>query len=249
VPEYFVPKSDPDCDCIPVEKECNPYWFQYQPVGSCISRALAIPNACAIGRSACADGVSSDTTCGADTQRAFTCLPDAFCNYCSAEIPADTCIAKAVIDGLATNTLSRYECAFDAQSTGAPCTDERAVMQLPWVNAMCGTPVLHTIDKPFTEPQSSLTFGVAPNEVRFTPKLIAGECNVELAWTGGTTETFKEGITFLLEVPYDNATRAIYPIRVSPSNQAIACSAPLPSMICAPIGPTSDNVGLCAERL
>jgi hypothetical protein len=244
--EYFVPKSDPDCDGFPIDKECSEYWYQYKPVGSCVSHSFTrIPNACAIGLSPCADGVTSDKTCGTDPLRSFTCLPDAFCNYCGDQIPADTCIARAVSEGITSNALTRYECAFDAQSSGEPCLDEHASMQLPWVNAFCGAPTLHTVDAPFTNPQTTLAFGVAPNEVKLFAKQGASTCMVDLYWTGGTIATFKEGITFLLEVPYDNATRAIYPITIKPSNQVVTCSSTVVN-VCMPMGPTNDNVGLCA---
>jgi hypothetical protein len=249
--EYFVPKTDPDCDGFPVEKECSEYWFQYKPLGRCVTHAQnVIPTACVVGASPCADGVTSDKTCGPAQDRPITCLPDAFCNYCGDQIPADTCIAQAVEQGDAANALSHYHCNLDAQASGAPCADQHAAIQLPWVSALCGTPELHTLEKPFTEPQSSLTFGVAPNQVKFVPVVRpSAPCLVDLYWTGGTSEVFKDGITFLLEVPYDNSTRAVYPITVSPSGTVATCSINPVVNICQPSGPTNDHVGLCAARI
>src|SRR5688500_3082970 len=97
--EYFVPKSDPDCDGHTVE--CSEHWFDYKPLGRCVGdTGLQLADVCGIGSSPCADGVNSSRACGEDTTRTFTCLPDAFCEHCSELIPADTCIAKAVEAGI-----------------------------------------------------------------------------------------------------------------------------------------------------
>jgi hypothetical protein len=249
--EYFVPKSDPDCDGVPVDKECSEYWYQYQPVGQCVSHSFTeVPNACAVGESACADGVTRDTTCSPDSERPFTCLPDAFCNYCGAEIPADTCIARAIEEGLTANALTHFECALDADANGAPCIEQHAAIQVPWVNAPCGAPVMYKLDQPFTNGQQTLVFGVAPDEVKLTAKLRASAtCMVDIYWTGGTTATFKDGLALLLDVPYDNATRAIYPVIVRPSDLTVVCNSTIGlENTCWRLGPTSDNVGLCAAE-
>ncbi|HEX5057885.1 MAG TPA: hypothetical protein VFV99_00940 [Kofleriaceae bacterium] len=248
--DYLVPKTDPDCDGIPPEKECSDFWYQYKPNGSCVSSMTPMfDGTCVIGRSPCADGVTSDTTCGLDTARSPTCLPDAFCAYCDDTIPADTCIEHAVEQGYANAVLPHYDCGFDATPEGTPCLDQHATLQLPYVLSACGTIQMHTLDKPFTEPQSSLTFGVAPDAVTFMAKLrtsTSEPCVVDVYWTGGITDTFKDGITFLLEVPYDNGTRAMYPVNVQPTGNPISCpNQPLP-LPCLVDGPTNDNVITCA---
>jgi hypothetical protein len=242
--EYFVPKSDPDCDGIPPEKECSEYWYQYKPIGGCITnQAIQLPGSCVIGLSPCADGVTSDKTCGADPTRPLTCLPDAFCHDCGDQIPADTCIAQSVGD----STLVHFDCSYPATDGGAPCTEEHALVQMPFTQALCGSPVLHYVEKPFTEPQGSLVFGTSPAQVKFTAKPSAGgPCLIDIVWTGGTTETFKDGITFLLDVPYDNATRTIVPVTVSPSNQTIVCGTTAPTQ-CVPSGPNPDGVAGCSR--
>jgi hypothetical protein len=246
--EYFVPKTDPDCDGIPVDKECSEFWFNYKPsISACVIDAgVRLPNTCIVGVSLCADGVSSDRACVAAPDP-LTCVSDAICDHCGDEIPVDGCVRSAIENAIAADAGAHYHCNFDATTEGAPCPGQQIALQLPYSNARCGTPVMHTLDKPFTEPSGSLVFGTAPNVAKFSLKPnTAFPCLVNIEWTGGTTEAFKDGVKFLLDVPYDNGTRALYPIEIRPTNMQVDCS--MSSLAsCEPGGPVGDGVVHCAE--
>lgn len=249
--DYLVPKTDPDCDGFPPEKECSDFWYQYKPNGSCVTNtAPANDGVCVIGTSPCADGVTNDTTCGVDPTRPTTCLPDAFCAFCGDTIPAETCVESAVDKGFTDNSLTHYDCVFDSAADGTSCPDLHVTLQLPYLQALCSSAVMHTLDKPFSAPQASLTFGVAPNAVTFKATLRAATsepCTVDILWAGGTTDTFKDGITFLLETQYSNGSRAMYPVSVYPSDFPSLCTQSLPTP-CLIDGPASDGVVDCATR-
>jgi hypothetical protein len=246
--EYFVPKSDPDCDGHTVE--CSGYWFDYKPLGRCVGdTGLQIADVCAVGTSPCADGVTSSRSCGEDTSRTFTCVPDAFCEHCGDSIPADTCIAKAVEAGITAGTLPRYACSLDTTIDGLPCSEHHVTLQLPFVNAMCGTPTMHYLDRPFTEGQSTLLFGTAPDEIKLSAKANpAGPCLLDIHWLGGPSSGFGAGLTFLLDVPYDNATRAIYPITINTTNTTVTCGLNPVATMCLVKGSPLDRVGRCAAK-
>ncbi len=242
--EYFVPDSDPDCDGQAIE--CSTYWFDYKPLGRCVtSVGTALPGACVVGMSPCADGVSESRTCTADPMRAFTCLPDDFCKYCADEVPSDNCIQYAVDKGTQQATLPRYTCGFDSIAEGTPCADHKVTLQLPMVNASCASPTLHYVDKPFVQGTSSLVFGTSTNQVKISATTPTTGCALEIFWTSGKLSAFPMGITFLLEVPYTNGKNAIYPVTVSATGQTIQCNA-LPINACKLSGPTTDHVALCA---
>lgn len=248
--EYFVPPSDPDCDGIPPETECSEYWYQYKPLGRCVTDAGAtLPGACVVGRSPCADGITSDRTCGEDPPALPTCLPDEVCSTCGDEVPADACVSDAIGAGIATDTLLHYHCYFDANGEGAPCPDQAALLQFPIANATCATPLLHYLDRPFTEPQSVLVFGTAPAQVKLSLTTDTSmPCHYALNWIAGTQDTFASGLTFLVEVPYTNGLRALYPVEILPSNQTITCTDPPAPHTCEPGGPTDDGLVRCAEH-
>jgi hypothetical protein len=244
--EYFVPKTDPDCDGIPLEVECSEYWFEYRPgVSACVLDAgAALPNTCVLGSSLCADGLSTDRTCRL-TLETMTCLSDAICDHCSDNIPADDCVREAVESAIAVDTTAHYHCDFDTSSNGEACPGQTLNLQLPFSVAQCGTPKLHYIDRPFTDPMDALTFGVAPTTAKFGIKPNAtGPCLVNIEWLGGTMEAFKDGVVFLIDMPYDNATRALYPVQLRATNTTIQCPA-LPGK-CDPGGPMGDGVVHCA---
>lgn len=243
--EYFVPDSDPDCDGQDVE--CNDYWYNYKPVGRCVTE-LAIPGSpvCAIGVSTCADGVSSSTTCTNDPMLVFTCLPDDFCTHCAGEVPADSCIEGAVDKGMEAGTLPHFDCAFDATSDGLPCPDQRITLQLPMVQASCASPALHYLDKPFAPAPGSLVFGSGTDQVKINATSPNGTCALDIYWTAGKLASYPDGLTFLLEVPYTNGKNAMYPVTVRPSNQTIDCPAAQIG-VCTFRGPANDRVAACAN--
>jgi hypothetical protein len=248
--EYFVPASDPDCDGIPVEKECSEYWYQYKPLGRCVTdTTLQLNGTCVVGLSPCADGVTTDRTCGPDPTHPITCAPDVVCGKCSDMIPADTCVASAVDDGIAANSMLHFDCAFDATTNGTPCADQHAILQLPRANTVCSQPVMHYLDRPFTDPQSSLVFGSGADQIKLVVNETAEPCVMNLYWTGGTKQTFAAGVSFLLEVPYSNGLHALYPIEVTPTNQTVTCSPTPITRACETGGPTTIPDGLlrCAQ--
>ena len=246
--EYFVPKTDPDCDGVPIDKECSEYWFNYKPsVSTCVLDAgVALPDTCVLGASLCADGISNDRTCRLDSSNPITCVVDAICDHCSDDIPADGCVKGVVETAIANDTTAHYHCDFDSTQSGEPCIGQFNTLQLPFANAQCGTPKLHYIDRPFTDAMDALTFGVAPDVAKFTIKPNAtAPCLVNIEWTGGTIEAFKDGVVFLIDVPYDNATRALYPVQLKATNTTISCSVTATG-ICTPGGPPGDGVVHCA---
>ncbi len=250
--EYFVPPSDPDCDGFPPEKECSEYWFDYEPLGRCVTDAGPIvPEACMAGMSPCADGVTSDRTCSVETsqtQAPPTCLPDAVCAECADEIPADTCVGDAIEAAIANDSTLHFHCDFDATSEGTPCLEQKMLLKAPMLQASCGSGALHDLDRPFTDPRNALVYGVDAAQVTFTLTPGSVTCQYVVTWTGGSNDTFANGITFLLEVPYSNGMRALYPIQVKPTNEPITCDpVPLPRT-CEPGGPLDDGVVLCAAH-
>jgi hypothetical protein len=246
--EYFVPESDPDCDGHTIE--CSDFWFDYKPIGQCISDTMEIAGTCSIGRSGCADGVSGDATCSQDPAQPFTCLPDAFCAKCAGELPADTCIENAINSAFVDNELPHYECSFDESSQGGSCSNLFIPLQLPHVNAVCATPSLHYIEKPFSEPQSSVSFGTGEEKVTFTlsPDMTT-PCLYALKATGTSQVAFTQSeVTFLINVPYTNGTRAIYPVHIHSTHQTVICGMNPFAGICVPKGPSDDGVATCAAK-
>jgi hypothetical protein len=242
--EYFVPDSDPDCDGQAIE--CSEYWYNYKPQGRCVTdTGLEMADVCGVGISACADGVSSSTTCSADPMLVFTCLPDDFCKHCDGEVPVDSCIEHAVGKGLEEGTLPHYSCAFDAPIESLPCPDQHVKLQLPLVQATCATPQLHYLDKPFAAGAGELVFGSSTNQVKISATVPAGGCVAEIYWKAGKLDAFPDGITFLIEVPYTNGKNAMYPVTIRPSNQTITCAS-TPIGTCVHVGPTTDRVDRCA---
>lgn len=242
--EYFVPDSDPDCDGQTVE--CNDHWYNYKTGGRCVTdTGLALADVCGIGISACADGVSSSTTCSNDPMLVFTCLPDDFCKRCDGEVPADACIEHAVDKGLEEETLPHYSCAFDAPLDGLPCSEQHLTLQLPMTQATCATPQLHYLDKPFGQGVSQLVFGPPSNQVKLSVTAPTATCAVEVHWTAGKLAMYPDGIAFLLEVPYTNGKNAMYPIVVRPSNQTITCTGGLAGG-CVRVASMNDRVDRCA---
>jgi hypothetical protein len=226
--EFVVPKTDPDCDGFPPEKECNEFWFQYQQDGLCVSDTLLseLPRPCVLGNSPCADGVSNDKTCGHEPGGLVSCVPDVICDKCTGQIPAEPCAADAAKDAHVANTLFHYDCEADAAADGFNCIDQHSEVQLPYSNRICGTVSLHYGDKPFSEGQPALIYGSPPTNVRFTAVLrnITGSpCLVDIYWIGNAA-AFKDGVLFFLEIGYDNMTRAFYPIEYKKSNITLSCT-------------------------
>lgn len=223
---YFVPPSDPDCDGVPEDKECSEFWFQYAETGgNCVTDdGERLPGACVLGISQCADGVTSDAECTERPSGEFMCLPDVLCDECSDDVPAETCVPGALEDAMAADTLPHFDCYFDAGEDGAPCPERPALLVAPSGSATCATPMLHYIEKPFTNPQGTLVFGSGADELKFTLGATPTQCVYELKWTGGNAQTFANGITFLVEVPYTNGTRALYPVWVAPNAAPVECT-------------------------
>lgn len=237
--EFFVPKSDPDCDGFAPLVECSDYWFEYRPIGSCVFTTSDMPSTCVVGSTPCADGVTNDKTCGADGLSTLTCLPDAFCEHCDDEVPADTCVARAFTLAHPGDQVLHWDCLFDQTSGGGPCPDQHVEIQLPYEARFCSDVKMHYMDRPFTEPQSSLKFGDATVEAKLR-NITSNPCLVDVYWKSGISESFKDGVPFLLEVPYDNSTRALYPIVIYPSFQTISCTS-LIMRQCQPHGPLPDD--------
>jgi hypothetical protein len=247
--EYFVPKTDPDCDGVPPEKECSEFWYQYKPFGRCVTDAgTTLPGACIIGNSPCADGVSSDSTCREEPAKPITCLPDAVCAKCAGEIPADFCAPSAIDDAITNDTTFHYHCGFDATAEGTACQQilQKVTLRAPMLSATCASPLMHFVDDPFGNPQSSLVFGTAPNVAKFTAHATTEPCVFDVTWEAGTVQAFIGNVSFLLEVPYTNGTRALYPVQITPTNQTITCALPPPVHECLPGGPIDDGVAACA---
>ena len=225
--EFFVPKTDPDCDGIPDTLECNDYWYRYaQPVSTCVGpTALGTSTGvCALGGTACIDGSVNSKVCVADTTNHFACLPDAFCDHCSTQIPADDCIAGAVDQGMGDGTLPYFQCTFVPNPEGVACSIEIVTFKVPMGNYTCGTPTMHYLDQPFTNPQSSVVFGSGTDQVKIDARLGNEPCQIVLSWTTGTKLGFgTEGVSFLLDVPYANNTRSLYPVHVDVDAQSIMC--------------------------
>jgi hypothetical protein len=117
------------------------------------------------------------------------------------------------------------------------------------MGAMCGNPTMHYLDRPFTDGQSALLFGAAPDEVKLSAKLNqSAPCLLDIHWLGGTSQGFGDGVTFLLDVPYDNATRAIYPVTISATTTPVLCNGTPVVTACLVEGPTTDRVGRCAAK-
>jgi hypothetical protein len=249
--EYFVPKSDPDCDGVPPELECSDFWFQYRPsVATCVSDRLQLESTCVLGRSSCADGVSNDASCYGDAQRVTTCLPDAYCERCGDELPADTCIAGATESAHSSGALAHYDCVYDVPSTGAPCPDQHVQLQLPYVSSFCGQVGMHYLASPFSDEKTELVFGSPGSQVKFKAALrglTSEPCLVDIFWLGGTKDAFKDGVTFLLSVPYDNGKRAYYPVWVAPMGSTVSCTAAPNPPVCMYKGPVDDGFANCAR--
>jgi len=248
--EYVVPRSDPDCDGYAIEKECNEFWYQYKPEGSCVSDQIVMSSAmpCVLGVSPCADGVTSDKTCSHEPGGLTSCVPDAICDKCMGQIPAEACAPSAARDAHVANTLFHYDCDVDATNDGTNCLDQHVTVQLPYSTRICGTVAMHSIDKPFSEPQGSLMYGTPPATVKLQAVLrniTANPCVVDIYWFGATA-LFKPGLLFVLEVAYDNGTRAFYPIEMKTSSITITCSQVVLKS-CLPSGPTSDGVTACSR--
>ena len=247
---FIVPKSDPDCDGYPIEKECNQFWYQYKSQGSCVSNQIVpdAPMPCVLGYSPCEDGVSGDKTCGHELNGLTSCVPDAICAKCMGQIPAEACAPSAARDAHVANTLFHYDCEVDAASDGINCLDQHVAVQLPHTASLCSTVSLHYVDKPFSEPQTALMYGTPGAPVKFTTVLRNGTtdpCVVDIYWFGVTTP-FKAGLLFLLEVGYDNGTRAFYPIEMKQSTRTILCTQVMLTY-CLPGGPANDGVTACSR--
>ena len=244
--DFVVPKSDPDCDGFAPDKECNDFWFQYKNSGGCVTDQL-LAGTCVLGTSTCEDGVSNDRTCSHEPSGITSCVPDVFCAKCGDQIPAEACAPAAARDAHVDNTLFHYDCAVDATTEGTNCLDQHVQVVLPSGGTRaCSTVAVHYIDKPFSEPQTQLVYGTAPI-VKVTPalnKTTGNPCVVDLYWFGNAS-VFNSGLVFIVEVGYDNNTRAFYPIEMKRSSQPILCTQVM-LRECVQSGPANDGVSACA---
>jgi hypothetical protein len=247
--EYFVPKSDPDCDGVPIEKECSEYWYQYKSIAACVNNVTSqVGTSCVVGLSSCTDGVTTDRTCLFDAAQ-MMCATDLVCVKCAGMIPADTCVAGAIDEGIDANSMLHFDCDFDATADGKPCFDQHVILQVPRANTSCSQPVMHYLDRPFTDAQTSLAFGSGADLVKFTVSQTSETCVFKLYWVGGTQVAFADGARFLLDVPYSNGKRLLYPIEVRPTNQTVTCGGATTPRACETGGPTATNDGMlhCAQ--
>jgi hypothetical protein len=250
--EYFVPKSDPDCDGYAANLECSDFWYQYHPAAStCVTTELEPIGACTLGESLCSDGISSDTTCRVDTKRLTTCMPNAYCDECSGDVPADTCIEGATERAHNAGQLAHYDCQFGVQTTGMPCDGEFVELALPQSQAICTEIAMHTLAQPFSNPRTDVVFASSAAQAKFKAVLrpTAFACIVDIYWEGGHKDAIADGKLFLLEVGYSNMTRTLYPIWVSPTGNLITnCSTVTQPVACMYKGPTDDVFSACALR-
>jgi hypothetical protein len=175
-------------------------------------------------------------------------VPDVICDKCIDQIPAESCAPSVTRDAHVANTLFHYDCPIDATSEGTNCQDQHVQVQLPYSGKACNALALHYLDKPFSEPQPSLMYGTAPTMVRLTAvfNVTTLPCVVDIYWFGNAT-LFQGGLLFMLEIGYENGTRAFYPIEVSRSSQPILCTSVMLKYCVASGGDANDGVQACSQ--
>jgi hypothetical protein len=134
VNEFYVPVEDPDCDGIPLDKECQPYIAHFSgvfggsdsDVGTCgaATTIAAGGTACLLGAgtSSCSDGSGDGTQppltgCDpVDGNGPAPCLPDPMCTPpCAADLDHDHCFG-ADFEGLAQ--MAHIDCQVQQDSSG-----------------------------------------------------------------------------------------------------------------------------------
>ena len=216
--EYFVPKSDPDCDGL--EPECSPYWYAFNKdrlPATCATASgdTTLPGVCRAGTTLCADGQTSSSAC----MPGVVCMPSEICSSCSSDVPVDSCITQTLT---ATDSTAPYaSCPFtpDAATTDKfPCTNSTnvATLDVPAMGSLCTAVAFRAMDDPLGNPSGELKLGDQLGTV-FQVHLGTGRdpCQILITWQEGSATPFASGAKALLDITYANTKHVLYPVNLT----------------------------------
>jgi hypothetical protein len=190
-PVFIVPESDPDCDGIALQPECDPLGhltpgFAPDPTeAQCVAPfktdTVTGLTACMLGGPACSEQPASRSTCGTTNY----CVPSTVCSQCMASFD-QACATQA----LTAETTPRVRCGFgveqDVNGDFVACanTEPRALVDLTSAvtRACSGAPLLSPLDQlAFAQ---TLDIDVNGHTFKLAPHLQTGLCAFDIAWDG-----------------------------------------------------------------
>lgn len=186
---YIVPRTDPDCDELPVSagRECEPgIHLAVEPVSDAIEdQSCPLPLAggvCGLGAAACNEPVSPQR--GSCTQSAKTyCVPD---QVCTCEAIDDTCLATLFDVG-----GSRIACTIEASIDGGgfhSCLD-RQVLPISLSQQPCSAPEVSPLKDGLTKFASQAVFDLSNGDKVTVEPVVSAACQLGLAPPNATFAT------------------------------------------------------------
>jgi hypothetical protein len=255
--EYFVPKSDPDCDGK--QPECSPYWYDFNLGGAHYACAMTtdveLDGVCHIGSSACIDGRSATSECGPDGLPR-RCLADELCRQCSDAVPVESCLSRAFASPTTSDgTVMPYsECAFhpnfdDPNKSVCSGGDQKALLTMPVSGSLCTAVELHTLATPIASTGTADVVIGGTADVRFSAQITdAGtQCMIAIYWKSGSAIVFSSGVILIVRIAYANGNTLFYPVKLYPDDQSCKTAGTLTN--CVNKGPASDQMFRCVTAL
>jgi hypothetical protein len=201
-PVFVLPESDPDCDNVRPDRECDPLDHLATPTTdpdarpNCVE-AVQIVDAtvCMLGVFACDERPQATSSCGRTDD---VCISSHVCAECIAKAPSDFgfCARKVLSFEDPTATPAHFECPMeveaDKQGHFRPCANGAGFPQLvagasgAILQRSCTALQLASLESPFVEFEASVTLDTGNgNEITLGSTPLAGmRCDFSLDWSG-----------------------------------------------------------------